>query len=569
MGPSVKRARLREAFMTGTGQGGGLIAHAPRHRQPTPDHALAPSLLLKVELSRPNFVESHPLEFPMPVLRVQAPGRRERRFEFARRAMIGRDPSNDLELQDPSVSSYHAVIHMDETGLTCISDLRSSNGTYVNGERVQRAVLQAEDIVAVGACRLELEETDWKAPRQPTPQRFSHHFPEDNTKPGHRTQPESENDRERLEQAWGELGTLYELGNLLEVGKSEQAVHQAVADLVARATGAERVCLVGYDPAQQSTHTLFAWPDGADPSAGRPYSRSIVDQVIVKGRTVLVPDVTLRADLRHAPSIAVNAIRSALCAPMHGHSGVIGMILATHHLPGNEFQERQIRLMTAVGQAVGMAFENHRLYWRQERNFVGTLEALVQALDARDEYTAGHSLRVTELSLSLARWYPLDEAETRILRLGALLHDVGKIGVEDACLRAKRRLTDQEFARVRRHPGLGHQILAPLEELGEVRTVVRAHHERWDGTGYPDGLKGQRIPLAARIIAVADTIDAITSDRPYRRGSPLELALQEVRHWSGTQFDPSVVRALDRAVAAGELRRFDKALHPAGSAVGK
>ncbi len=466
----------------------------------------------------------------MPVLRVHSPGRRERRFEFARRALVGRDPSNDLELQDPSVSAHHAVIHMDDTGLLCVSDLRSSNGTYVNGERIDRSVLEKGGILAVGACRLELSEIEWKGSTVPPSPRFATTVPDAVTQPGRRSKPAKEPDLERLKRAWGELATLYELGNLLEVGMSEQAAHRAVADLVARATGAERVCLVGYDPANMRTHTLFAWPNGADPSAGRPYSRSIVDQVIVKGHTILVPDVTLCADLRRAPSIAVNAIRSALCAPMSGSNGVLGMILATHHLPGFEFQEGQIRLMTAVGQAVGMALENHRLFWQQERGFVGTLEALVQALDARDEYTAGHSLRVTELSLALARWYPLDEAETKTLRLGALLHDVGKIGVDDSCLRANRRLTEEEFAIIKRHPALGHQILAPLEDLEGVRTVVRAHHERWNGEGYPDGLKGEEIPLAARIIAVADTIDAITSDRPYRRGSPMELALQEVRH---------------------------------------
>jgi len=360
-------------------------------------------------------------------------------------------------------------------------------------------------------------------------------------------------DVDRLKLAWGELATLYELGHVLEVGQREDEVHRAVADLVARSTGAQRVCLVNYDPANQRAHTLYAWPNGADMSGGMPFSRSIIEQVIVQGRTILVPDVTLSADLRNAPSIAVNAIRSALCAPMHGHNDVIGMILATHHEPGFEFGEHQIRLMTAVGQAVGMALENHRLYWRQERSFVGTLEALVQALDARDPYTAGHSLRVTELSQALARWYPLEEPLLRPLRLGALLHDVGKIGVEDACLQANRSLTDAEFTKVRRHPALGSRILEPLEDMDDVRAIVRHHHERWDGTGYPDGLAGERIPLPSRIIAVADTIDAITSDRPYRRGSPLDLALGEVRRWTGRQFDPGVVKALDRAVAAGEL----------------
>jgi putative nucleotidyltransferase with HDIG domain len=492
----------------------------------------------------------------MPLLRVQSPGRPERSFAFARRALLGRDPAVDLQLDDPSVSAYHAVLHLDDAGVLCVTDLRSSNGTHLNGERIARAVMDEGMVLSVGSCRLELLETDQSELRPgdlPPGLETADEFGDEDTAPWSLNGTPPPQDIGRLKAAWGELAALYELGEVLHLGQREEHLYRAVAELVARSTGAQRVSLVNYDQARSRAHTLYTWPDGTDFSGGKPYSHSIIEQVIMRGRTILVPDVSLSSDLRHAPSIAVNAIRSALCAPMQGREGVIGMILATHHEGGFEFQEQQIRLLTAVGQTVGTALENHRLFWRQERSFLGTLEALVQALDARDPYTAGHSLRVTELSLSLARWYPLEEPLLRPLRLGALLHDVGKIGVEDACLRAARSLTEQEFDQIRRHPALGSRILEPLEELDEVKTIVCHHHERWDGSGYPDGLVGERIPLAARIIAVADTIDAITSDRPYRRGNTLEHALAEVRRGSGTQFDPGVVRALERAVAAGEL----------------
>jgi len=315
---------------------------------------------------------------------------------------------------------------------------------------------------------------------------------------------------------------------------------------------------VEHDPLRGRLRGLYAWPDGVDPNGGRPYSRTLLDEVIRQGRTILVPDVALSSSLRHAPSIQLNAIRSVLAAPLHGYDRVAGIILATHHEAGFEFQEHQVQLLTAIGQEVGMALENHRLFWRVERNFLGTLEALVQALDARDPYTAGHSLRVAEMSLAIGRWVPLDDDRLKELRLGALLHDVGKIGVDDACLRSNRKLTSEEFAHIQQHTVLGGQILNPLADLDATRSIVRHHHERWDGEGYPDGLAGERIPLTSRIVAVADTIDAITSDRPYRRGSPLDLALHEVEHHAGTQFDPAIVRATLRAAAAGELARFDK-----------
>lgn len=486
----------------------------------------------------------------MPVLIVSSPGRPERSFRFARRALVGRDPAADLQLQDPAVSAFHAVLHLDEAGALCVSDLRSSNGSHLDGALVSRATLRVGSTLALGASRLVVSGIEWQSgSRRPSAASDDPEVTSPVAGRGHSISPEALGAR----RAWGDLAALYELGDLLEVGRSEAEVHRAVAELVARATGAQRVCLVGWDAATDRATTLFAWPDGADMSGGRPWSRSIIDEVIHGGETVLVPDVSLSADLRHAPSIAVNAIRSALCAPMHGRDGITGMILATHHEPGFEFLERQIRLMTAVGQAVGKALENHQLYWRLDRSFVGTLAALAQALDARDPYTAGHSQRVTDLSLVLGRQLALDEARVRALRLGALLHDVGKIGVEDACLRAARALSPDELEHVRRHPDLGGQILAPLDALREVCAIVRHHHERWDGRGYPDGLAGPAIPLQSRVIAVADAIDAITSDRPYRRASPFDLALHEVRHGRGSQFDPAVVDALERALRAGDL----------------
>jgi response regulator RpfG family c-di-GMP phosphodiesterase len=181
-----------------------------------------------------------------------------------------------------------------------------------------------------------------------------------------------------------------------------------------------------------------------------------------------------------------------------------------------------------------------------EDAYRSTLKALTAALDKRDSETHGHSERVVSFSLRLGRELGLDETQLRSLEFGSLLHDIGKIGVPDAILRKPAALTEEEWREMRKHPLHGQQILRGIEFLEGAARVVGQHHERWDGSGYPVGLKGEEIDLNARIFAVADAFDAITSDRVYRAGRPYEVAAAELGEWAGRQFDPRVVEAFLR-----------------------
>jgi putative nucleotidyltransferase with HDIG domain len=179
-----------------------------------------------------------------------------------------------------------------------------------------------------------------------------------------------------------------------------------------------------------------------------------------------------------------------------------------------------------------------------EAAYLGVIGALAAALDARDPYTAGHSERVAQLSVSIGRAMGMTESELEVLHLGALLHDIGKIGVSDMVLRKPGTLTDEEFEQIRRHPTLGARILKPLNFLAEHVAIVELHHEQPDGAGYPFGLKGDDIPLPARIVHVADAFDAMTSARAYRPGRPAHEAIAELWHHVGTGFDLQVVQAV-------------------------
>lgn len=181
-----------------------------------------------------------------------------------------------------------------------------------------------------------------------------------------------------------------------------------------------------------------------------------------------------------------------------------------------------------------------------EGAYRSTLKALTAALETRDSETHGHSERVVSYSLRLGREYGLSSEEMKSLEFGSLLHDIGKIGVPDSILRKPAKLTEEEWVRMREHPFHGQQILRGIEFLQGASRVVAQHHEKWDGTGYPLGLRNEEIDICARIFAVADAFDAITSDRVYRRGKPYEAAAQELDDWAGRQFDPKVVEAFHR-----------------------
>ncbi|HUJ92658.1 MAG TPA: diguanylate cyclase [Gaiellaceae bacterium] len=206
-----------------------------------------------------------------------------------------------------------------------------------------------------------------------------------------------------------------------------------------------------------------------------------------------------------------------------------------------DFGERELRLLGGIAHQAKLAIANASTYEGLEQTFVSTVEALANALEANDEYTSKHARWITDLSLKVGAELGLDEVALKRLELGALLHDIGKIGIPSDVLSKPGRLTVDERAIMQTHPTLGERIIAPIERLQHVRPVVRHCHERWDGRGYPDGLAGEDIPLESRIIFVCDAYHAMTTDRPYRKRLSHPEAVRRLREGAGAQFDPRVV----------------------------
>ncbi len=283
----------------------------------------------------------------------------------------------------------------------------------------------------------------------------------------------------------------------------------------------------------------------------------IAGQVAQTGVPILVQDVT--DDYRfskRADRLSGFTTRSILCVPVTLKGARIGVLQAVNKRKG-KFSKIDLEGLSALASQVAIAVENNRLYHELHDTFLNTASALGDAIEAKDAYTAGHTRRVMEYSLIVARKMNLTPAELDALNLAAALHDIGKIGIEDCILRKPGRLDPEEMRIMKTHSLIGARIVENIPQLRAIVPGIRYHHERYDGNGYPDGLRGEAIPTMARIIAVCDTFDAMTSDRPYRKGLPVETAIQELRRYAGTQFDPEVV---DLFVAAFDRGAFDAIL---------
>lgn len=259
-------------------------------------------------------------------------------------------------------------------------------------------------------------------------------------------------------------------------------------------------------------------------------SESLVPLVVNRGRT-------------SEPDWRFEHVREAVIVPLRSSDEVFGWLAVLNHSAGGEFGSVEANLLASLGVILGIHSGNRDLYRQQAEFLADVVRALTSAIDAKDPYTCGHSDRVARFSVRLGLELGLDDETLHRVYMAGLLHDIGKIGIDDAVLRKPGRLTDAEYEHIKLHPELGHRILGDLKQLADILPIVLHHHEQWDGKGYPAGLSGENIPILARVAAVADAYDAMTSDRPYRKGMPHEKVEAIFRDGAGAQWDAQVIDA--------------------------
>ncbi|MCX5776117.1 MAG: GAF domain-containing protein [Candidatus Firestonebacteria bacterium] len=284
-------------------------------------------------------------------------------------------------------------------------------------------------------------------------------------------------------------------------------------------------------------------------------SEIIADRVLRNGQSLLVSDFS--SDLRFksgAKEIINFQIKSVIAAPLRVKNKIIGVVEVINKSKGKTFLPYELELLEALAEQSAVAIDNAFVHKEFQEFFLNTITALARAIESKSAATGTHIDRIDNYSMAIAEELSLNAEEKKRIRWAALFHDIGKIGIKESILQKPGKLTNVEYEEIKKHPQLGADIMKPIKQFKHVIPGILHHQERWDGKGYPSGLKNTKISIDGRVIGVADTFDAMTSDRAYQKGLPKDVALEEIKKCSGTQFDPKVVAALIAACAKGKIR---------------
>ncbi len=341
----------------------------------------------------------------------------------------------------------------------------------------------------------------------------------------------------QLQKKIEELSLLYSISEMANFSDDMEELFDKIVEMASIITRGKEISLFLYDRdddmlvpkrLRESRHRMEPIPAG----------EGLVGRSVQEKRSMMVnPGRASDVSIPHTSRCPF------LTLPMIIKGEVFGVLNISKENPDGVFSAKELQLLNNMIAKCSLSLENHALYEGFYDNLTDTLRSLIMAVEAKDLYTKNHSQRVTDLSILIAREMGRPRSELETLRFAGFIHDIGKIGIQDTVLQKPGRLTEAEAAIIRTHPVLGENIVRPLKFLKEEQLIVRHHHERYDGSGYPDGLSGQEIPLLARILSVADTYDAITSTRPYRTARRHLFAIEEIKRCKGSQFDPEVVEA--------------------------
>ncbi len=474
-------------------------------------------------------------------------------WESAGLLRVGRLDSLEIVLDDTSVSRCHAELRATDRGWR-ISDLGSTNGTRLNGVKIGQGQwpLRVRDTVQFGEVALVVESLD---DGKEIGGSAGDHLRVEGTVQG--TWEEALHnlafDSRRCPRPGEQLFALLRAGHHLGHLESEEELLQSILNDAVGVLDAQRGAIVLGDGPNGVLRLRAAASGKAEPRAqvgGRSesaaracFSQSLAQRCFNRGESILCQNVGEDSELSLQKSIAEGAMSSVMVVLLRTPRKRLGVLHLDRGPWQKAFTMEDLHLADALAANVSAGIESAQLLRKQRELFLNTIIMLAQAVEMRDPYTGGHTARVTAYSLLLAQQLNVSPAELDLIRMGGPLHDIGKIGIPDGILNKPERLTEDEFAIMRSHTVKGDDIVSTLPDLHPIRPIVRSHHERWDGAGYPDGLRGEEIPWLARIVAVTDAFDAMTSDRPYRKGMAAAVAFGEIDKQKGKQFDPECAAA--------------------------
>ena len=484
------------------------------------------------------------------------------------RLIIGRSSQCDLTLSGQLISRLHAEI-LFKNGQFEVRDLGSANGTAINGQPVSRGLLKDGDQIKVGEATLtiQLGEPELRPQvlssqvvmrRSPTAE-ASHVYIQG--EPSTLRTAMLGADLVKAERAEMRLHALLGISENLARLRQLDTLYPLVLEEVMSVIPASRGALLVID--HDGTPRPKAARNNETPGGQVEVSQSVVREVMERGVCLISSDALLDDEIAVSDSIMDLDIRAVLCVPIQYEEVVLGVLYTDAPGKDDVFSEEDLHFLSGVGGQAAVAITNARSLEQVRtsaeelnRAYLSMLSVMANAIEARDHYTVGHTWRVARFSQAIAHRLGWGLNKVSEVEVGGVLHDIGKIGVPDAILSKPGALDDQEFARMKLHPKIGARMLHDVPSLEYALPYILYHHERYDGHGYPEGLAGEEIPPEARLLGVADCLDAMTSDRPYRKGLPVEVAIKEINDKAGTQFDPEVARALTAAYQAGDLTPY-------------
>lgn len=436
-----------------------------------------------------------------------------------------------------------------EAGRVRIVDLDSKNGVFVNGKRLGTAIVSPGDKIRLGASAV-LQLLSGGVGKTV----FVEGAPSPTTRILHQSVVEAQTTAmiPLSADASTRFRSIVDVIDLIHQEMDTQKVLSRIVDVVDSVFAPDRTFVILLDKRGELIPAVYKQREG---SKGGRISHTIVRRVVEERAALVTQDAITDERFKAGRSIVIGGIRAAMCVPIATGESVLGAIYIDTVERMRRFDSVDLELLSAVSKQAALALHRAQLMESVERAYHSTVRVMVAAVEAKDEYTKGHSERVTTYSLRLANRVGLTGRRRDILRLSALLHDIGKIGVPEHILNKPGKLSDEEFRVIRRHPEVSYKIIKSIESdnAAEIAKIARYHHERFDGKGYPDGVRGKQIPVFARLIAVCDTYDAMTSHRPYRPPLPKERVLAEFHRGAGSQFDPAMVALMIRLIKEGEI----------------
>ena len=356
----------------------------------------------------------------------------------------------------------------------------------------------------------------------------------------------------QLQQKVCQLTKLYTISESFHTQVDNSAMFQRIVELAGELTNSRRVSLMSFDPARR--HLVIRAALGIAPEVLQSTRLEMGEGVAGRvARRARLQRVTSKDSGPENANSRYYLSQSWLSVPLFVGDEIFGVLNLTDKSDSSDFTEEDEYLIMMLAEKSGIKIENNALYEGIYTNLLDTLKALVSTIEAKDPYTRYHSQRVTEAALSLARYVHCSEEDCESIAFAGVLHDIGKIGIQDSILLKPGHLNSEEYEIIKRHPVISDSILQPLGLIEAERQIIRHHHERVDGKGYPDGLSGGQITTLSKIVSIADAFDAMISTRAYRKAMPLNEVFKELRAHSHKQFDGDLVEALIMGIETGHI----------------